>query len=306
MKKAAIDIGTNSARLLIADVCGNKIERIEKITTITRLGKGVDKNRRLSSEAIEKNIEVLKNYRSIAYSYGIRSIKAIATSAVRDALNRDEFINAVKERAAIDVEVISGGREAELGFRGASSVVEGKPCTVIDIGGGSTEFIYGAHGDIEISKSIDVGAVRITEKFFGEGTMDNRAISAAAGYIWSMAEEIIKNIKHKGNFETVGIGGTITSLAAIDMGLTVYDANRVHGYKLGKAEVDSIFSRLSSISLEDRKCIPGLQAERADIIPAGALILKVIMEGLGVQYIIVSEHDNLEGLYISSDSIKNI
>lgn len=297
MKRAAVDLGTNSARLLVAEV-EDKIERIEKITTITRLGQGVDKSRRLSNEAIDRNIDLLLKYKKIAEGYGVYDIKAIATSAVRDAANKDEFVKRVKDAAGIDLDVISGDLEAELGFLGASSIMGGEMCTVIDIGGGSTEFIAGKDGVISKAKSIDIGAVRLTEKFFGPDMPVNVSVSAAHDYIVNMIQEIAKEIKGLRSFMLLGIGGTVTTLAAIDMELSPYDCDRVHRFKLQKSSVDDIFKRLISMSLDERKKLKGLQPERVDIIPAGTLILKTIMEELNIDYITVSEYDNLEGLLL--------
>jgi exopolyphosphatase/guanosine-5'-triphosphate,3'-diphosphate pyrophosphatase len=169
-------------------------------------------------------------------------------------------------------------------------------CTVIDIGGGSTEFIAGKAGTISKAKSIDIGAVRMTEKFFNPGIPVNDAVAAARDYIVKMIHDIVNDLKAMDSFILEGIGGTVTTLAAIDMELSIYDSARVHGYKLKKSSVDDIFKRLISMSLEERKTLKGLQPERADIIPAGTLILKTIMEELNSEYIVVSEYDNLEGL----------
>lgn len=297
MKRAAIDIGTNSIRLLIADV-GEELKRIEKRTTITRLGKGVDSRGLLNCDAILNSIDVLMQYKKAAYDYGIDEINAIATSAVRDAANRQEFIDLVKEKTGISIEVISGEKEAELGFAGASLAVCGRKCTVIDIGGGSTELISGADGSISVSASINAGAVRVTEKFFHSGILDSHSILNACEFIRGLTGGIIETIRALGNREIVGIGGTATTLAAIDMKLSTYDPDKVHKYVLTKDRIDDMFYMLSGMSVEERKKIPGLQPKRADIIPAGALILKTILEDMGSDKITISESDNLEGLLL--------
>ena len=296
MKKAAIDIGTNSTRLLIAEMNGN-IKRIQKLMTITRLGKGVDRCKRLSPESVEKNISTLLKYKEIANDYGIDDIVTIATSAVRDASNRDEFVRAVKEKTDIDVEIISGEEEAELGFIGASSSSSGLSA-VVDIGGGSTEFVAGRNGDIKISKSLDIGAVRITERFLYSEDMDGPSLIRAYEYIKSAVRPTADDIKALGDFRSIGVGGTITTLAAVDLGLVTYDSDKVHGYRLKKESVCSALKKFLAVSLNDRKKIAGLQPERADIIIAGTLILKIIMEEMDADSIIVSEQDNLEGLLL--------
>lgn len=295
--KAAIDIGTNSTRLYIAKVNG-EIKRIEKHAVITRLGQSVDKDKRLGTLGIEKNVSVLLEYKSIANAYGVNDIKAIATSAVRDAVNRKEFIDTVRERTGINVKVISGEEEAELGFTGAYSVLGSGYGVVCDIGGGSTELILGVDGKIHISNSIDIGSVRMTERFLSTDRISRTEMEAAYSYIKNAIGPTINAIRKIPDFNLVGIAGTITTLAAIDQGLVTYDIDKVHGYKLKKERVDYILEMLVSSGLEDRKKIPGLQMERADIIPAGALILKTVMEELSRDQIIVSEMDNLDGIMI--------
>jgi len=297
MLKAAVDIGTNSTRLYIADV-DKGIKRVEKRTTITRLGKMVDSKKRLGKEGMEKNIEVLLDYKKIALSYGVSHILAIATSAVRDAKNRDEFVSMVKKMTGIDINVISGEEEAKLGFIGASSVLREGYGVVCDIGGGSTELICGNKDRICVSKSIDIGAVRMTERFLSPGVIGDIEIQRASTYIKEAICGTVKDIKNTGSFTFIGIGGTITTLAAMDQELIEYDIDRVHGYKLSKDRVDVLFSKLKNSSLEEKKSMPGLQSERADIIAAGTLILKIIMEELNSSSIIVSESDILDGLLL--------
>lgn len=310
MIKAAIDIGTNSTRLYIGRV-GKTIERIEKRTTITRLGKDVDSERKLSLQAIEKTVCVLMDYERKAQSYGASEIIAIATSAVRDAENRDEFIGMIKDKTGIDVKVISGDEEARLDFAGASQIIGGTGI-VIDIGGGSTEIILGNKGKIQFADSIDIGSVRITEKFMNTDNITDDQICLAAQYIKNAIAGAVEKIKGSGyahsadcrnvggscggSFEIAGIGGTITSLAAVNQGLKVYDIDKVHGYKIYRDNVCSMFDMFARCGIDERKKIRGLQMQRADIIPAGTLILRTIMEELDSEYITVSECDNLDGM----------
>lgn len=294
MKRAAIDIGTNSARLLIADV-NVKIKRIEKHTTVTRLGEGVDKEKRISREAMDKNAKVLNSYREIALFHGIEHITAIATSAVRDAVNKEEFLRYMEERTGIKITVISGEEEARLGFLGASSMLSDSNGVIIDIGGGSTEFILGKSGDIVFSKSVNIGAVRLTERFSQYGSC---GMASAEEFIFSEISDTIEKIKEYGRVSIVGIGGTVTTLAAIDQELKTYDMDKVHGYILRSSRVEDILNMLFNLRLGDRKKLPGLQAERADIIPYGTLILKTIMEMAGCSEITVSEADNLDGIMV--------
>lgn len=294
MKKAAVDIGTNSTRLYIADA-GEKIKRIEKYTEITRLGKDVDREKRLKKAGMQKNIDVLMKYKEIAESYGIKDIIAIATSAVRDASNRDEFIRLVEEKTGIEIKVISGREEAELGFIGASSMLDNGCGTVCDIGGGSTELIFGREGAVELAESIDIGAVRITERFLNPGRVSVSEIESAHNYIEMVISPVIEQINNKGRFGLVGIGGTATTLAAIEQKLKKYDIEKVHGYRLSRESVDDIFNNLKGMSLEQKRNIPGLQKERADIITAGTLILRTVMDKMDSPCITISEFDNLDG-----------
>lgn len=297
MIKAAIDIGTNSTRLYIADA-GSKIKRIEKRTVITRLGKGVDSQKRLSRDAIERNVGVLLEYKKIANSYGVDEIKAIATSAVRDASNRETFIKEIKDRTGIDVKVISGNEEAELDFLGASSSAGPGRVVVCDIGGGSCELISGKDGKVEFLDSIDVGAVRMTERFLNNDVCWESQVDAASKYIKEAVFGAVRRIKSTENNILIGIGGTITTLAAIDLELREYDFDKVNGHVLSMGRVNGLFNSLKGMSLLERQNVPGLQKERADIIPAGALILKLIMESLNAGSITASESDNLDGIII--------
>lgn len=299
MKRAVVDIGTNSTRLYIADVT-DRISRIEKHTIITRLGRGVDKDRRLSYDSMMRNLDALKQYKRIAGSMGITEIKGIATSAVRDAENRDEFIETIRETVGMDIKVISGEEEAELGFLGASSELHEGSALVIDIGGGSTEFIYGVEGRIILLDSLDIGAVRMTERYLSSGLISAEAINRAYEFIRGKVRGVIEKIVPYGRPEIVGIGGTITTLAAVDQELKVYDIDRVHGYRLNRDHVESILQKFVGMELEDRKHIYGLQPERADIIPAGTLILKTIMDEMESKHVIVSECDNLDGFMIKT------
>lgn len=299
MIRAAVDIGTNSTRLYIADVT-NKIKRIEKHTIITRLGKGVDNKRMLDYDSMERNIEALLEFKKIAEVYGVEEIRGITTSAARDAGNRDDFLSLIKSRTGMDIKVITGEEEARLGFIGASSILYDKPVTVIDIGGGSTEFIYGLDGSISLCASINIGAVRITERFFTSFQETSDSVKHAEAFIKEEIRDISKSILSCGQSDLVGIGGTVTTLAAVEQGLQIYDIERVHGYILHKYSVDTIFEALLKMSPEERRNLPGLQPERADIIPAGTLILKSIMEKLNKEYVIISECDNLDGFLMAT------
>ena len=281
MKIGTIDIGTNSMRLLTAQYKDGKIIDRKKYVNTTRIGQGVDSNGYISKEAIDRNIQALKEFKGICDEYKCDYICCMGTSALRDSKNSKEFVELAKKEANVDVEIITGDRESNLGFLGVLEGLESEnseEILVIDIGGGSTEFIVGDKDGVAFCKSENVGALRLTEKFFEtiQGTID-----------------IVKSRNVK---KLVGIGGTVTSVSAINQKLEVYSMEKVHNSKICKKELDEILQMLKNMTLEDKKRLKGLQPKRADIITAGVVILDIIMEKLEINEIIVSEYDNLEGL----------
>jgi exopolyphosphatase/guanosine-5'-triphosphate,3'-diphosphate pyrophosphatase len=301
-KYAVIDIGTNSIRMLLAEVKDGEIKNSTKVLEMTRIGKGVNKTKRLSDDAMDRSIDALRKFKDLAIDYGASEIKAIATSAVRDALNKDEFITRVKEELGMEIDVISGEKEAELGFAGViyGNMSKSQDILVIDIGGGSTEFIIGVGNEIKYRTSIDVGAVRMTDKHISTDPISDDEFNNLAQDIEKILRDVIVKIKEYNIEEVFGIGGTVTTLAAIDQNLDMYDRNKVHNYKLKTYEIEDMIDRFKSLNNDARKKIRGLQPKRADIILAGSIILYEILKALGVEQIIISDYDNLEG-YIFSE-----
>ncbi len=301
-KYAVIDIGTNSIRMLLAEVKDGEIKNSTKVLEMTRIGKGVNKTKRLSDDAMDRSIDALRKFKDLAIDYGASEIKAIATSAVRDALNKDEFITRVKEELGMEIDVISGEKEAELGFAGViyGNMSKSQDILVIDIGGGSTEFIIGVGNEIKYRTSIDVGAVRMTDKHISTDPISDDEFNNLAQDIEKILRDVIVKIKEYNIEEVFGIGGTVTTLAAIDQNLDMYDRNKVHNYKLKTYEIEDMIDRFKSLNNDARKKIKGLQPKRADIILAGSIILYEILKALGVEQIIISDYDNLEG-YIFSE-----
>jgi len=301
-KYAVIDIGTNSIRMLLAEVKDGEIKNSTKVLEMTRIGKGVNKTKRLSDDAMDRSIDALRKFKDLAIDYGASEIKAIATSAVRDALNKDEFITRVKEELGMEINVISGEKEAELGFAGViyGNMSKSQDILVIDIGGGSTEFIIGVGNEIKYRTSIDVGAVRMTDKHISTDPISDDEFNNLAQDIEKILRDVIVKIKEYNIEEVFGIGGTVTTLAAIDQNLDMYDRNKVHNYKLKTYEIEDMIDRFKSLNNDARKKIRGLQPKRADIILAGSIILYEILKALGVEQIIISDYDNLEG-YIFSE-----
>ncbi|MDD3853911.1 MAG: Ppx/GppA phosphatase family protein [Syntrophomonadaceae bacterium] len=281
MNYAAIDIGTNSCRLLVADASEPGRALMREIQT-TRIGAGVDQNKHLSPEAMDRTIQGLAKLQQITQSYNVVHARIVATSAVREADNRQHFIKRVQQEIGWDVEVITGEEEARLSYRGVCSglAFEHLPL-VVDLGGGSTEFMA---GDDKELISLPIGAVRATEA----------EMSIA---------DIYARLKQLGNlpetwkdYPLVVVGGTATSLVSIKHGMDEYNRDMVHGQTLTRQEIMDIYAMLERMPLNLRRRLPGLQPERADIINKGALILLLIMDYLVREEIIVSESDILDGI----------
>lgn len=292
MKKyAAIDIGTNSMRLLLAELEGIKIVDRKKEINTTRIGQSVDQEGIISQEGIERNLEAFEAFVQKAKEYGAEAIFAIATSAVRDAKNGKEFVQAAFEKTGVEIQVISGKKEAEIGYKGVLMGLRDTTLEtmVIDIGGGSTEFILGSGENLKEIISEDVGAVRMTERVGEDEAKLHQAIETTI-------ENTLQRLKGKELQQLIGIGGTITSLGALHQQLEPYDPEKVHNYSLKIEDIEDIKNQLLQLTLEERKKLKGLHPKRADIIIAGVMILLVIMKKLGIPKITVSEYDNLEGL----------
>ncbi len=300
MKIGAIDIGTNSMRLLTTDLIDNKLTNRKKYVNTTRIGQGVDENGFITEEAMERNINALKEYHDKCLDYGCEKIYCMGTSALRDSKNRSEFIKRAKEEAGIDVNVVDGEIEAKLGFSGVTNGIDKEgDILVIDIGGGSTEFIFGNKEGIERNVSINIGALRLTEKYLSEGYSDS-AFSDMMEFINEQIKDIVAYLNEKEIGCVCGIGGTITSLSAVNQNLEVYSMEKVHGSVITREEVQKMMDKFVSCSDEERKHINGLQPKRADIIAAGTEILICIMDNLSKKDVVVSEYDNLEGIAYSS------
>ncbi|MCS6989619.1 MAG: Ppx/GppA family phosphatase [Chloroherpetonaceae bacterium] len=290
MRIATIDIGTNTALLLIADLDKEtrSIRALCNHHEIIRLGKGVDKERRINGEAIERLVNCLRFYRSFAERYRVETIRAVATSAVRDAQNREEVLAIAKSECGIEIEPLSGEAEAELTFQGAIAGWNDlpEPFLVIDIGGGSTELILGDYGGIWDKTSLDIGSVRLTERFFKSHPPDAPCFNEARRFL---AETFAKEISRfiAGRESVVGVAGTIISLAQRAQGLRAFDDEKLHGYALSHSIVDSELDFFKSHRIEEI-IESGTEPGRADIITAGALILWEFMRVFGAKRITVS------------------
>ncbi|TCO71358.1 Ppx/GppA phosphatase family protein [Marinisporobacter balticus] len=299
MKKVgAIDIGTNSMRILLAQVENGCIIESFKDLRTTRIGEHVDKTGQLSVLAIQRNIQALKEFINIAQKEGITQIPIIATSAVRDAKNREVLIKQAKEEIDAHIDIITGEKEAQLGFTGVLRGLKEKDknILVIDIGGGSTEFIFGNKEGIKYLISINVGAVRMTERFVTTDPICKVEIEELVKNIDEMMKSTINYLCNLKIDKVIGIGGTATTIAAVSKELEIYDKDMIHHVHLSHEQVKDICNTFLSKNLEERKRIKGLQPKRADIITSGTIILDRILTNLGVEDMIISEYDNLEGL----------
>lgn len=297
MKLASIDIGTNSMRLLIADYETHFTER-EKFVDVTRIGRGVDQNGFISEEAMERNIHSLKNFVDKARREECEEIFIMGTSALRDSKNKEEFVRRVQKATGLMVDIISGDEEALLGFYGVAADLRESGCVLIlDIGGGSTEFILGdKYKGILFSKSEDIGSVRLTEKFIQNDPPTMAELRAMDAFIYQMTKQTIAILKTYPIKKLIGIGGTATSVSAMVQKLEPYDSDKVHQSLILEEEIQAVFLEALSQTQSQRMMMKGLQPQRADVIIAGMNIMKNLMRQLEIKDIVISEYDNLEGL----------
>ncbi len=299
MRAAAIDIGTNSTRLLIAEKNKGGINILNRSLEITRLGEGVDKSLLLNEKAVKRVLRALNNFREKLLKYNVKNIKIVGTSALRDVKNAEVLSERMKEKFGMELEIISGEKEAELNYKGAAADLENK-FLLLDIGGGSTEFIWPKKDrklqDSLIFKSLDIGCVRMTERFVKNPALilPDREAESIAKYTSNLLKENEINISS--DFFIRGVGGTITTLAAIKLSLEKYDSSQIESIRLTTDDLFSIYSKLKNVSLNKREKITGLQPKRADIITAGVIILITVLKHLDVNKISVSDRDILYGL----------
>ena len=293
---AVIDIGTNSTRLLVADVVETGIDEVERISTVTRLGRGVDHSGNLSAEAIEDVCEVVGNYLARIDALNASPVSVIATSAVRDAANGGAFVAELRERFGLDTQVLGGDREAELTYLGAISG-GGRDGTILvcDIGGGSTEVVVGTGGRIEFHASLQLGVVRHTERFLADDPPTAAQLEALAADAHARLADVLSGSELPPVDRAIGVAGTPSSLAAVDLALEPYDPLAVEGHLLEMATVQTWLSRLAAVPLEERRKVTGIHPDRAQAIVAGLVILIEVMRTFDLEAIEVSEHDILYG-----------
>jgi exopolyphosphatase / guanosine-5'-triphosphate,3'-diphosphate pyrophosphatase len=301
MRVAVVDLGTNTTRLLVADVQDGRLEELEKQTTITRLGQGVDATGRLADEAMNRVRETLDGYRQTIDRLNAEDVIAVATSAMRDADNGPEFRDELNRRYGIDARTISGDEEARLTFLGATSgrtAAAESPASavVIDIGGGSTEYVVGSNGaDPDFHVSAQMGSRRHTERFLQSDPPTHEELEAVAADVRRIIEENVPEEIRERTAEGIAVAGTATTLAAIDLELDPYDPEKVHGYCLGLAAAERIQAMLAALPVEERRKVTGLHPDRAPVIVAGVTILVESIRAFDLDEIEISESDILQG-----------
>ncbi|MFD7995951.1 Ppx/GppA phosphatase family protein [Streptomyces mexicanus] len=307
MRVAAIDCGTNSIRLLVADAnpeTGELVD-LDRRMTIVRLGQGVDRTGRLAPEALERTFAACREYAEVIKEHGAERVRFVATSASRDAENREEFVRGVVDILGVEPEVISGDQEAEFSFTGATKELAGredlaKPFLVVDIGGGSTEFVVGEE-HVRAARSVDVGCVRMTERHLvHDGVVSDppteEEIAAIRADVEAALDLAERTVPLREARTLVGLAGSVTSVSAIAQGLPEYDSARIHHSRVSHDRVRDITRRLLHSTHAERAAIPSLHPGRVDVIGAGALVLLAIMERIGAEEVVVSEHDILDGI----------
>jgi exopolyphosphatase / guanosine-5'-triphosphate,3'-diphosphate pyrophosphatase len=301
MRVAVVDLGTNTTRLLVAEVEDGSLRELDKQTTITRLGQGVDATGQLADEAMDRVRATLTRYREIMDRENVTETIAVATSAMRDASNGPAFRDELNERFGIDARTISGDEEARLTFLGATSgrtpaAERPSETVVIDIGGGSTEYVIGPPNSApDFHVSTQMGSVRHTERFLKSDPPEHDELVALAEDVWRVIEQHVPAKHREETVEGIAVAGTATTLAAIDQELDPYDPEKVHGYRVNLAAAERIQAMLAALPLEQRRDVTGLHPDRAPTIVAGVTILVESIRAFGLEEIEISEADILHG-----------
>lgn len=294
---AAIDVGTNSTRLLVAESHPDGFRPIDRRMTITRLGQGVGRTRALAPDALQRTLATIADYAAACGEYEVQRLRVTGTSAVRDARNREEFFTAVRKLTGRDPELLTGESEARATFLGATSDLEDGPVLVVDIGGGSTELIFGS-AEPERLVSLDVGCVRMFEKHLLSDPPAERELDDMRAEVDSFLVEAKDALEVPAGTRLVGVAGTVTQLATLKAGVPVYDPDVNHHAVLTHGDVRRLARRLASLTYEQRKQVRGLEPGRVDVIVAGAEILLRVMEVYDAPEVLVSERDILDGLVL--------
>ena len=294
---AAVDCGTNSIRLLVS----RDGETVERLMVITRLGQGVDATGRLAPEAIERTVAVLADYREVMDRHGVERVRMTATSAARDAENREDFFDAAEAAVGARPELLTGPEEGRLSFAGATAELDPAdgPFLVVDIGGGSPEFAVGTD-ECEGALSIDIGCVRLTEKFLHHDPPRPDELSACLSVVQTYLDDVSRELPDVLSAATfVGLAGTVSTVAAVELGLATYDRDALHHAVLSHDAVEDVFRTLATETRAQRLDNPGMEEARADVIVGGCCVLVKLMRHWGLETCLVSESDILDGLAAS-------
>jgi exopolyphosphatase / guanosine-5'-triphosphate,3'-diphosphate pyrophosphatase len=301
---AAIDCGTNSTRLLVghADPATGALVTDERLMRITRLGQGVDGSGRLAPEAIDRTIAVLEEYRAAMDRFGVEAVRMTATSAARDSSNRDELFDGAERVVGARPELLTGTEEGRLSYLGATADLDlgGELTLVVDIGGGSTELAVGGPDGFVGAVSTEMGCVRMTEKFLHSDPPRPEELSACLSVVDLYLDDVRRDLPEVAECTRfVGLAGTVSTVAAVDIGLAEYDRDRIHHHRLTKAATEEVFRELATADREERAAEPGLEPGRVDVIVGGCCILVSVFRSYGFDQCLVSEADILDGLALS-------
>lgn len=302
MRVAVIDLGTNTCRLFLAEVNEGRVQPVERLTTVVRLGQGVDGSGRLHPDAVARTHACLERYAALLEAFGPERRRLIATSVLRDAADGRGFLAAVEHRWRLPGRILSGEEEGALAFRGGTSWLErtDEPLVLIDIGGGSTELAVGVAGEAPtFVRSLNVGVVRLTERFLTHDPPTAAEVAALTDHVAAAIEEAVPANLRAAVGGAVGVAGTYTTLVANKLGLTTYDGRLVHGHVLSLAQIEAAAERFGRLTSAERGRLPGIQPGREDVILAGALIAAEACRAFGLTAAHVSESDLLEGVALA-------
>lgn len=308
MRTAAIDCGTNSIRLLIADIEDGVLTDVVRLMRVVRLGEGVDATGRLSEAALERTFTAAEEYAALIEQHGAPPVRFVATSASRDAENRQVFVDGIRERLGVEPEVITGDEEARLSFDGAVSVLataDDETVLVIDLGGGSTEFVAGTTGGLIAARSTDMGCVRFTERFLQDDPPTEAQIASMTTAVGLLMDEAAAQVPLERITKLVGVAGSVTTVTAHALDLPAYEPDSIHGSELTVDAISTAAADLLHLRREDRAALPYMHPGRVDVIGAGALIWMSIVQRVAavtsgrVSTAVTSEHDILDGIALS-------
>ena len=294
---AAIDCGTNSIRLLIADISGGKFKEVLRDMEIVRLGQGVDENKSFHPDAINRTLAAVENFKDQLAGKGVEKIRFCATSATRDAANRDLFIDGVRQILGVEVEVIPGEEEARLSFNGATKELlqSDAPFLVVDIGGGSTEFVYG-NQEVEFAKSVDIGCVRMSERHLKSQPVEMSQVAQAIIDIDKAIAQAAAIVPISSAKTLVAVAGTATTIAAAALELKTYDRHAIHLSRIPAEKVHKVFAAFQAMTKSEISKLGFMHPGRVDVITAGSLVLSRVMAATGATEFVASESDILDGM----------